>query len=286
MISFTSTLKTLWTASSKAHNRVDVITSVQNPRIRLVRDLHEKKHRLRHQRFIVEYERDLHRALLNGCQLDYLLVCEDLLSAEGRDIAAALTPVYHVPGELLRRVAYRQNPAGLLAVMQMPAPSPLPVELDAANNPALVLVGLEKPGNIGALLRTANAAGITVTLLVDVAIDLFNPNIIRASTGACFMPGIYHAATNDALAFLRRHPYTIVAAHLEGTDLYTTSLSGNTALVLGKEDTGLDTIWVQASDVRVRIPMVGQVTDSLNVSVAGSIILYECLRQRRLHPPH
>jgi TrmH family RNA methyltransferase len=265
---------------------VDLITSIHNPRVRLVRDLHEKKHRLRNQRFLIEYERDLQRALMGGYQLDYLLVCEELLSKEAREIIAALTPIYHITSDLLGRIAYRQNPSGLLAVMHVPPAMPLPTGQDATDHPALVLVGLEKPGNIGALLRTANAAGITLTLLVDIASDLYNPNIIRASTGACFMPGIYQCATNEALAFLQQHQYTIVAAHLEGTDLYTTPLSGNTAIVLGKEDAGLDATWTAASSVRVRIPMIGQVTDSLNVSVAGSIILYECLRQRRQHQPH
>ena len=147
----------------------------------------------------------------------------------------------------------------------------------------LALVGLEKPGNIGALLRTADAVGVDAVLFVDQALDLFNPNIIRTSTGACFLNNIYATNSADAIQFLHEHGYRVAATVVDGdTDLFQADFSGRVAFVMGTEDVGLSEDWVNASNQRLTIPMIGQVSDSLNVSVSGAVCLYEAFRQRRI----
>src|SRR5262249_28719107 len=149
-----------------------------------------------------------------------------------------------------------------------------------ASRHILALVDLRKPGNIGALLRTADAAGFGTILLVDSALDIYNPNIIRSSTGACFLENIYCVSTEQALQYLRSGGYRLIAGHLEGTrSLYDVDFREKSALILGTEDTGLSAVWRDHCDDLVKIPVVGEVTDSLNVSVAGAVFMYEALRQ-------
>jgi TrmH family RNA methyltransferase len=154
-----------------------------------------------------------------------------------------------------------------------------------ASTHILGLVNLKKPGNIGALLRTADAAGIDIIFLIDSVLDIYNPNIIRASTGAVFIGNIYYMATQEALTFFAERNITIVATHLDGTmTLYDFDFTKQpTAILLGTEDTGLEDTWVNHCDVLLKIPMIGHLSDSLNVSVSGAICMYEALRQRQKH---
>ncbi len=259
---------------------LDRITSFQNPRVRLARQLQDKKTRQSERRFVVETSRDLERALANGYAVDYVLVAPALLSPTEMQLLHTLSaPVFEVTTAVIEKVSYREHPSGLAAVMHQPPPRQLlPPNSD---RPLLLLVGLEKPGNIGALLRTADAAGAAAVLLVDTALDLYNPNIIRASTGACFLPCIYEVTTQAALSFCAAFGYNIVSAHLQGTQsLFDLDLRQRTAIVLGREDEGLSDEWRTACHTLMKIPMMGTLTDSLNVSVAGAVILYEALRQR------
>lgn len=254
------------------------ITSLQNPKIRLAKSLQEKKTRHQERLFTVEYLRDLERALDFGYHPHFLLYCEEIATAEEKIfIQATHAPVYEVSTSLIEKAGYRQNPTGVLAVLAQKPPLPLPAQ---PNYPILVLVSLEKPGNIGALCRTADSSGFQTVLLVDTAIDLYNPNIIRASTGACFLGNIHSLSTQQALSFLQDNNYFIVSAHLQGNQsLFDLSFPQKTAVVLGTEDKGLPEIWAKECSALVQIPMVGQLTDSLNVSVSGAIFMYEIYRQ-------
>ncbi len=259
-----------------------MITSVQNPRLKLVRQLQDKKHRLQEKRFVVEYWRELERALANQYRVDFVLYVPALLSTYELDTLKQLDcDQFQVTADLLEKVGYRQNPTGIIAVLYIPdmiAPT-LPRPDD--NRPILALVALEKPGNIGALLRTADAAGVAAVFLVDTGLDRYNPNLIRASTGACFLPNVYELTTDAVLTFFQTHNYSIISAHLEGkTNLYDLDLVARSAIVLGSEDQGLTDQWARSCDTLMKIPMIGQIADSLNVSVSGAIILYESLRQR------
>lgn len=254
------------------------ITSFQNPRLKLIKKLRDKKARQQEARFVIDDTRDLQRALACGYLLDFALYCPAL-----GDFLPALSgqhrQVYEVSREIMEKTSYRANPTPFVAVMHSPAPPDLRALPIAA--PALGLVALEKPGNIGALLRTADATGFKTILLIDCALDLYNPNIIRSSTGACFLGNVYSLTAAQARTVFTEQRYTVIAAHLAGTTtLYDLRYDDRTAVLLGTEDTGLDDGWLDHCDHLMRIPMVGQVTDSLNVSVSGAVIMYEILRQR------
>jgi TrmH family RNA methyltransferase len=261
-------------------NDIKRITSFQNPRIKLIKTLRDKRGREREGRFVIDNERDLARALDCGYEVDFVLYTPQHQPVLPNLPAHAL---YEVTPDILEKASYRDNPSALVAVMVS-----RPLLRLADLNPTqqtllLVLVGLEKPGNIGALLRTADAVGVDAILCVDQALDLFNPNIIRASTGASFLNNIYTANSADTIQFLHEQGYRIAATVVDGdTDLFNADFSGRVAFVMGTEDVGLSSDWVNASDQRLTIPMIGQVSDSLNVSVSGAICLYEAFRQRRI----
>jgi TrmH family RNA methyltransferase len=254
------------------------ITSPQNAKLKLVKSLQEKKHRQRERLFVVDDLRDLQRALTRGYRVAFLLACPALLRPEERDfLDESHANAYELSPDLMEKVGYRQNPNGLIAVLEQPPAPALPASLNA---PVLCLVALEKPGNIGALLRTADASGFRYVVLVDTALDLYNPNVIRASTGACFLGNVYSLNSTQTLEALRANRYRILSAHLDGTkSLYDVRFTPQTAVVLGTEDKGLPDLWAQACDELVKIPMIGQLSDSLNVSVSGAVFMYEALRQ-------
>lgn len=256
------------------------ITSFQNPRIKLIKKLRDKRGRDQEGRFVIDNERDFKRALDSGYQVDFVLYTPKT-QAVLPNLPEQL--LYEVTPDILEKASYRDNPSGLVAVMFS---RPLLTLHDL--NPTqqtllLVLVGLEKPGNIGALLRTADAVGVDAVVFVDQALDVFNPNIIRSSTGASFLNNIYSARSAEMIQFLHENGYRIAATVVDGdTDLFHADFLGRVAFVMGTEDVGLSADWVDASDQRLTIPMIGQVSDSLNVSVSGAVCLYEAFRQRRI----
>ncbi len=258
------------------------ITSAQNSKVKLIQRLRGKRARLQERRFVIDSPRDLGRALERGFGLDYLLYCPELADIAGLPAADC----YRVSEALLKRVSYRENPAGVVAVLRERRPrNALPLG-DILARPEtdslLVLAGLAVPGNIGALTRTADALGMDAILLVDCALDLYNPNIIRSSTGACFRDGIYQLRADEAIAMLRGAGFQIVAADPRGKHaLGELSFGARSAIVLGAEDRGLASSWLEAADCRARVPMQGEICDSLNVSVSGALFLYELRRQRQ-----
>ncbi len=264
------------------------IRSFQNSKIKLANKLVNKRHREKEQLFLIDYARDLERALKQGYQVEFAFYCEALASDEDIALLSQLDEnlIYAVDDELMSKASYRQNPGGLVAIMRQKSALTASDARVVDSSHLLVLVDLRKPGNIGALLRTADAAGINMIFLVDSKLDLYNPNIIRASTGTVFLDNIYQMSRDEAFKFFSENQIQIVAAHLDGTQsLYDLDFNrGCTAIVLGTEDTGLDDIWVRRCEALVKIPMVGQVSDSLNVSVSGAIFMYEALRQRESRP--
>jgi len=258
-----------------------LITSAQNSKIKLVNRLRSKRGRQSEGRFVIDYERDLRRALQMGYKLDLLLYCADLI-----DMPSYMCPNTHgVSPALFHQVSYRDNPDGIIAVMRfVPRRELHDLELSDFGPYFLALVGLHVPGNIGALLRSADAAGINTIMMVDIALDLYNPNIIRSSTGACFRDNIFQLSSRDALGFLKawEWKFPIAAADVAGErTLYEADFSRVSVIALGSEDNGLPSDWKSAADQIVRIPMQGTICDSLNVSVSGALFMYELQRQRR-----
>jgi RNA methyltransferase, TrmH family len=258
----------------------ETITSHQNPRVKQVRRLREKSAREAEGRFLIDSLRDLERALLCGYEVDYALVTPSLLQGDPSELGVA--NMFYVPTDVLEKAAYRENPDGIVAVMKTPEEKGAAGLETVPDAPILGLVDLKKPGNLGALLRTADAAGFQTVFLIDSRLDLYNPNVIRSSTGAVFLRNIVRLTANEAQAFFKSRGFQVIGTHLEAAvDAYSLNYSRKTALLLGTEDVGLDDSWLPHCDEQVIIPMAGRLADSLNVSVAGAVLMYEVLRQLR-----
>lgn len=256
------------------------ITSPQNSKIKLVNRLRSKRGRVQEGLFVIDYERDLERALAQGYAIEFVMYCPEVADESALNLVNN-AEIFEISEQLLKKVSYRENSTGLVTVLQSKPDKGLADLQQATINNAIGFVDLRKPGNIGALLRTADATAFDAILLVDTSLDLYNPNIIRSSTGACFLDNIYQVSTHEALTYFQSQNIQVVSAYVTGDQtLYDVDFQQQTAIMLGTEDKGLDQTWIENSDRLVNIPMDGQISDSLNVSVSGAIFMYEALRQR------
>lgn len=264
---------------------MQVITSANNPKVKQAAKLGQSSHRRRSGQFLIEYSRDLHRALDAGFVCRRFFVDPDRFDDEIllHRLRSGGADEYVVPGHVLGKLAYREHPEGLVAVMarQLYALEQMQVRRSAL---LLVLSGLEKPGNIGALLRSADAAGVDGVLIESKGaggVDVFNPNTIRASTGAVFTMPIAVAEGATLRSWLAGQQVRILAVVPDGAVAHTqANLTGAVALVLGAEAEGLAADWQESASATVRIEMSGKAADSLNVSVAGALLMFESRRQR------
>jgi len=259
---------------------LEQITSLQNNKVKLVNRLRSKRGREQEKLFVIDYDRDLVRALEQDYIIEFVMVCPAVADDTIMDIIGDAT-IYEITEQVLNKVSYRQNSAGFVAVMQSKPFKDINALQSAGATHLIGLVDLRKPGNIGALLRTADATDIDAILLVDSSLDLYNPNIIRSSTGACFLDKIYQLDSQSAIDYCQQRNIQLVSAYVTGDEtLYDVDFRQATAIMLGTEDKGLSQQWVQSCDRLVNIPMAGRISDSLNVSVSGAIFMYEALRQR------
>lgn len=260
------------------------ITSVRNQRVLAAAALRQRRERDREGKTLIEGERELQTALAAGVLPETVFYCDGLIQqASARALIAQCkktgAELYAVNEQVFGKLSYRQNPDGIIAVV--PAQ---PHELDVISltgDPLLVvLVGAEKPGNIGAILRTADAAGASGLILCDGRTDLYNPNVIRASMGTLFTVPVAEAEAAEALEWLQTHDVRIVIASPNSdTPYHQADLKGPVAIVLGAEDVGVPSEWRMAAAASISIPSVGK-ADSLNLSVATAVILFEAVRQR------
>jgi RNA methyltransferase, TrmH family len=253
------------------------ITSLQNPRIKeLLRLKTSSRRRQRGGLFLVEGVDEIKLALAAGHKPATIVSAPDLTR---RDVDVAEGERLTVTNPVFAKLSVRHNPDGWLAVFERPVQLAEDLRL---SEPALLLVmeSLEKPGNLGAILRTADAARVDGVLVCDEHTDLYSPNVVRASRGALFSVPVVELASQEALTFLDGRAIQVVAANPNaGVEYQQADLSGPIAIALGTEDAGLSDLWLTRADVQVRIPMHGRV-NSLNVSVAAALLLYEALRQR------
>jgi TrmH family RNA methyltransferase len=262
----------------------DRIASPTNPRIKALVRLRNRRQREREGRFLIEGARELSRALAAGVSLDEAFVCPPLVGSEGGGVAARLRELDVRTTELseaaFAKVSLRERPDGLLATAQTWSADPTELRLPA--EPLLLLLdGLEKPGNLGALLRTADGVGVDAVLVSGAGTDLFNPNVIRASMGSLFARPVLALDEGALLTQLRAWGVRVVAATPEAATTYwDADLRGPLAIALGSEHAGLAPSWRSEADLAVAIPMAG-LADSLNVATAGALLLYEAQRQRR-----
>jgi RNA methyltransferase, TrmH family len=267
---------------------VELITSLQNPRVKQLVKLRDRRPRDEAGVFLVEGYRQIRRALEKGVTLTELYVCPDwYLGEQGNEPAlieqaqAAGAKVFQLTKDAFAKVAYRERPDGLLAVAPQWRRTLADLGALLKAEPFLLVVeAIEKPGNLGTILRSADAAGVDALIVCDPVTDLFNPNVVRASTGVLFSVPVIIATSAEVRVWLRERRIRAVATTPSATDLYTdTDLRGPLAIVMGSEQYGLSDFWLKEADARVLIPMAGQ-ADSLNVAMATIITLFEAVRQR------
>lgn len=266
------------------------ITSTQNPRIKNVLKLNKRAERDAQGLLLVEGYRELKRALDNGWKPRELYYCRDLFLGSNEDelirrSADAGASLFECAESVLRKISYRDRPEGLVAVG--PQVRYTLGDLTFRRTPFLVVAeAIEKPGNLGTILRSADAAGVDGLIVCDRCTDISNPNVVRASIGTLFAVKVVEAATDEALPWLRKHGIRIVSASPHAERLFTeVDMTVPVAVVVGSEQYGLSTRWMNEADIKVRIPMLGQ-ADSLNVASATTLLLYEVVRQRGLaYPP-
>lgn len=258
-----------------------LISSTQNPRIKRLLTLQQKSSERRQSGlFVVEGRRELLKCIAAGYEVESVFcktteaeqpVVEGVV--KGCECFLVSPPVYE-------RIAYRGSTEGVVAIVR--ARSRRLDELLLSENPLLVVLeSVEKPGNLGSVLRSADAAAADAVIVCDPLTDLYNPNLIRASIGACFTLPTVTCTSEDCISFLQAHGIRILTAQLQDSELYySTNMTGPTAIVMGTESTGLTEQWRRAADAHIRIPMLGRL-DSLNVSVSAAILLFEAVRQRK-----
>ena len=294
------------------------ITSAKNPKFKNLLLLQEKSKTRREQGlFVVEGRRELEHCIEAGYNIRTVFVCPEIAGAEteevvcskpmatlghvrgwgplrssGRGRSEAETVlnrqssgvgapvIIEIPEELYRKAAYREGTEGIIAEVEVKEFSLN--DLSLPENPLIVVLeAVEKPGNLGAILRSADAAGADAVIVCDPLTDLYNPNLIRASIGAIFTVPTVAASSEEVIPWLKAKGIKILTAQLQDSKLYyDTDMSCGTAIVMGTESTGLSGKWREAADAHIRIPMLGRL-DSLNVSVSAAILLFEAVRQRQ-----
>jgi RNA methyltransferase, TrmH family len=266
------------------HRPADLeITSPANPRIKHLVALRRRRAREQAGVTLVEGLAEIELALAAGVRPVTLYYCPALASPESPGPAARAADegaeIVQVSRPVFEKISYRAGPDGWLAVV--PSVVSALDRLELSPRPlVLVCAGLEKPGNLGAILRTADAAGVEAVIAADPVTDWGNPNVVRASKGTVFSVPVASAASADVLDWLAGRGLQLVAATPAATRLVSeVDLTGPTAIAVGAEQTGLPADWLDRADIRVQIPMFGR-ADSLNVSTAAAIITYEVVRQR------
>lgn len=263
------------------------LTSTANPRVKAVVRLRDRRERDATGLAVVDGVREIRRATDAGVEVVEIFAASSLAtSAEAAALLGRLAVAGHVATlvsePVLVRIAFGDRTDGIVAVIRMPRPVLADIHLPAPPAAAFIAVveGVEKPGNLGAILRSADGAGLDAIIAADPRTDLANPNVIRASLGTIFARPVVEASTADTIAWLQARGLTIVAARVDGAvDYAAQDFRGPVAIVLGAEADGLSGAW-RAADVRaVRLPMLG-VADSLNVSATAAVLFYEARRQR------
>lgn len=265
-----------------------IIESPQNPRVKAAVKLRKSKNRVSSGHTLVEGHREILRAVENNWQFVELYFCPALYlePTTGQlvsEMATKGTPVFECSEAAFRKMSYRDTPDGIMALS--PLVGKKLNELELPDNPLLLVAeGVEKPGNLGTILRTADATGVDAVIVCDPNTDINNPNVIRASIGTLFFMPVAEASTVDTLAWLESRGIQSIAAVPDAEREYTDiDMRNGIAFVVGAEDEGLTKKSMDAANVKVKIPMLGK-NDSLNVSTAAAVLLYEAVRQRRKAP--
>ncbi|MDR0559598.1 MAG: RNA methyltransferase [Prevotellaceae bacterium] len=258
--------------------QTDTITSLQNPKIKNVTLLREKSgERNRQKLFPVEGIREIKMAVSGGYEIDTLFVCHELK----KTVPDFYTKnICNVNRKVFEKMACREDSDGFIAVFKMKTNTLSDIKLSAAPF-VIALEAIEKPGNLGAILRTADAANVDAVIVCDPKSDILNPNVIRSSLGCVFVVNTVVCSSEEAFKWMKNNNITAYAAELEASRQYCDeNYTCGSAIVMGAESTGLSDFWLKNADKRIKIPMKGKV-DSLNVSVSTAILTFEVMRQRK-----
>lgn len=281
---------------------MELLSSAQNPKIKRLQLLQQKSsERRKSGSFVVEGQRELQHCLDAGFDIVTVFTCPEIMDSsaqlgntewakemvENHDDAESIlarkcpkAKVFGVTPAIYDKIAYRGGTEGVIAEIKARHLSLKDIPQKDSAPLYVILESVEKPGNLGAILRSADAAGATAVIVCDPLTDLFNPNLIRSSIGAIFSVPCVACSSEECITWLKEHGVTILTAQLQDSKLYyDTDMQRPTAIVMGTEATGLTNIWREAADAHIRIPMLGQL-DSLNVSVSAAILLFEAVRQR------
>lgn len=277
----------------------EYISSTQNTSVKHVVALQQKSALRRHEGvFVVEGRREITHCLESGYEIEELYLCptlyehSELPDGQGHEADCRVDEIISRVNDTARisevtptvyaKMAYRGGTEGMIAVVKS---REHPLDGLSLREPPLIIVleSVEKPGNLGAILRSADAAGVDAVIVCDPLTDLYNPNLIRSSIGAIFSVPCVACSTEECIQFLKGKGIHILTAQLQDSRLYyDTDMCSGTAIVMGTESTGLSSAWRAAADAHIRIPMLGRL-DSLNVSVSAAILLFEAVRQRGRH---
>ena len=258
------------------------ITSLQNPSIKNIVKLSKSKERQQQQLFVIEGARELSLALQSDYVVDSVYVCREMF--EKTKYPNVLdwmeeNRVFDITSAVFQKIAYRENSDGIVALAKPKSHTLEHIKL--SKNPFVILLeAVEKPGNLGAIFRTADAAAVDAVIVCDPQTDLYNPNVVRSSVGGLFTVQTAACSSEDALAWLKANNITSYAAELQAAEFYQNiDFRTSSAIVLGTEAEGLSDFWLKNAKKRIKIPMRGKI-DSLNVSVSAAVLTFEAMRQR------
>lgn len=261
-----------------------IITSVQNPRVKAAAHLRERSGRDEQGRIIIDGVREIGRGIAGGVEVQEVFYVSELCCDKQHqqliaDAQKAGAELIEVKPHIMEKLSFGHRVEGLVAVAHPPHRKL--ADLKAADDAVIAVVeGVEKPGNLGAIVRTADAAGVAAVLVADGGTDLFNPNAIRASLGTIFSIPVVAASSEEVLGWLREQQFRLFAARVDAAAEYTTvDFRGRTAIGLGSEAHGLSNHWQATDVIAIRLPLLGSV-DSLNLSATAAVLFYEALRQR------
>ncbi|MBN4070637.1 RNA methyltransferase [Olleya sp. AH-315-F22] len=261
------------------------ISSTQNPFIRQLVLLKDKsRERKKSGLFLIEGEREITLAIKGGYTIETFLFYSQIFSEEQiNTLTTKQINLIEVTKDVYQKLAYRETTEGVIAVAKTRDLPPESISFKTDNPLVLVVEAPEKPGNIGALLRTADAANVDAVIIANPKTDLYNPNIIRSSVGCVFTNQIATGTTSEIIEFLKENNINIYCAALDASvDYHTQDYTKPTAIIVGTEATGLSDEWLQNATQNIIIPMQGEI-DSMNVSVAAGILIFEAVRQRRIN---
>lgn len=261
---------------------MDLITSTQNPRIKNLLQLEKARNRKKEKVFVIEGFREIERALQSGYEFENLYYCPEIenFKYQGFVEKFPIRDKIAVSDNVFTRIAYRDKHEGLVATAKMKEHR-IEDFTTPENGLYLVIESVEKPGNLGALLRTADAAGLDAVFICDNQTDIYNPNVIRSSLGCLFSNKVIVSSANELVNFFKANEIAIYASALQQSDIYYNADFGKAnAIVMGSEAQGLSGAWRENAEKIIRIPMKG-IADSLNVSASAAILIFEAIRQRR-----